>query len=97
MNKYPIIIFLIVLVIYLLCNRTTSSNKVTYDLYGYDACPYTLKMKTELENKNQTFEYKQIDKSDNFKNEYNKFGVRGVPLLVNKTSGEHHVGFKTLN
>lgn len=66
-------------------------------LYGYDACPYTLKMKNELENNNVQFVYKQIDKDSKANEEYQKYNVNGVPLTVNTNTRSHIVGFRSID
>ena len=96
--KQYILLVLILVVLFLNIPTKSSpvSNNVDYDLYGYDACPYTLKMKHELETKHIKFTYKQIDKNENFRQEYESYGVKGVPFVVNKSTGEHFVGFRSM-
>lgn len=99
MKQIYVLIVLILLMLYLnTCNQTNDTKHSVdgYDLYGYDACPYTLKMKAELERKNLRFTYKQIDKNENYRREYESFGIKGVPFVVNRTSGENFVGFRSM-
>ena len=71
--------------------------KGKFILYGYDSCPYTIKMKDELRKNNINFQYKQIDKNEEYNKEYQSYKVSGVPLLVNLQTKNHIVGFRPID
>ena len=91
-------VFVIVLIaflglFYITYFTTPHSTSVKYTLYGYDSCPYTLKMKHELEKHTPNYVYKQIDKNETYRAEYASYNVKGVPLVINNTTGKHYLGF----
>lgn len=75
--------------------NTVTNGTMNIVLYGYDGCGYTRKLKQEFDNKNITYMYKQIDKNQEYNDEYKKFNKQGVPLTVNTVNGKNIIGYNT--
>lgn len=102
-----IIIFVfIVLCVYRLYIPMTINNKQTKNckkritfsnikVYGYDSCPYTVKLKEEFDKKGIEYEYKPIDINSKFNKEYKQYKMDGVPLTVNVENNKKHIGYNS--
>tara|TARA_Y100000816_G_C26102326_1_gene584601 strand:+ start:1669 stop:1965 length:297 start_codon:yes stop_codon:yes gene_type:complete len=90
-----VLVLLALVTLYLLSKRF-KKNVNSYTLYGYDSCPYTVKMHQELQKSGYDFEYKQIDKNKQYREEYKKYNVSGVPLTIDNASGEKIMGYRKM-
>ena len=79
-------------------NRPKNDKKISFaniKMYGYDSCPYTVKLKEEFDNKGVEYEYRPIDVNSKFNKEYKQYKMDGVPLTVNVENNKKHIGYNS--
>ena len=62
-------------------------------VYGYDSCPFTVKLKEEMDSNNVKYEYRPIDTNEKYEQEYNKLNQSGVPITLNKNNNKLFIGY----